>query len=623
MKKLVIVFLIGIVLYGCGSTKSLLGVDKTPILVHLDLVNVVDDKVKVTINPGAFASDNVSFYIPKTVPGTYSTDNYGQYIESFKAYNYEGAELTVTKGDENTWNIANASALDKVTYFVNDTYDSEGEVESPVFSPAGTNILKGENFMLNLHGFVGYFTGLSEVPYELTIERPSILKPATSLPKKTGIDEIENVDIYTASRYFEVIDNPIMYAKTTPISFRIKDIDVILSVYSPNGVYTAESLKESMQKMMEGQKAFLGDVNSTPQYNILLYLSTLEETDASGFGALEHHTSTVVVLPEQMPKESLEQAMVDVVSHEFFHTLTPLNVHSEEIHYFDFNDPKMSQHLWMYEGTTEYFANLFQIQQSLIDEAEFFDRIVDKVQNSKGYDDSMSFTEMSKNILVDPYKPNYANVYEKGTLINMALDLTIRDLSNGEKGVLWLMKELSKKYGPSTPFKDDVLIDEIADLTYPEVKAFFETHVIGTTPIDYDFYLAKVGLSIAREDQPTGYFLDGDIPYIDVDQNNGNAIFIREGIELNNFFKDLGAKGGDVIKSIDGVAINLESIRPIIGESFGWDANKDISIEVLRAEETIILNGKAGTPLLNAMKLVPLENVSDEHLKLRASWMKG
>ncbi len=108
-----------------------------------------------------------------------------------------------------------------------------------------------------------------------------------------------------------------------------------------------------------------------------------------------------------------------------------------------------------------------------------------------------------------------------------------------------------------------------------------------------------------------------------MDQNNGNAIFIREGIELNNFFKDLGAKGGDVIKSIDGVAINLESIRPIIGESFGWDANKDISIEVLRAEETIILNGKAGTPLLNAMKLVPLENVSDEHLKLRASWMKG
>lgn len=622
MKKLVLAFLMGIFLYSCGSTKALLGADSTPILVHMDLVNIVDDKVKVIIDPGAFTSDKVSFYIPKTVPGTYSTDNYGQYIEGFKAYNYKGEELAVSKIDENTWIIANAATLDKVTYYVNDTYDSEEEVDDAVFSPAGTNILKGENFMLNLHGFVGYFSGLSEVPYRLTIERPSNLIPATSLPKQTGSIQKPNEDVYTASRYFEVIDNPIMYSKTAPISFRIKDIDVILSVYSPNGTFTAESLKEVMQKMMEGQKAFLGDVNSTPQYNILLYLSTLEE-DASGFGALEHHTSTVVVLPEQMPRERLEQAMVDVVSHEFFHTLTPLNVHSKEIHYFDFNDPKMSQHLWMYEGTTEYFANLFQIQQGLIDETAFFERIVDKVQNSKRYDDSMSFTEMSKNILVDPYKPNYANVYEKGTLINLALDLTIRELSNGERGVLWLMKELSKKYGPAMPFEDAVLIDEITAITYPEVKTFFEKHVIGTTPIDYDLYLAKVGLSIAKEEQPTGYFLNGDIPFIDVDQAKENAIFIREGIELNSFFLNLGAKGGDVIKNINGVSINLESIRPIIGESFGWEADKEIIMVVQRGEDEVTLKGVTGTPLLNTLVLVPLEKVSEAQLTLRERWLKG
>ncbi len=124
--------------------------------------------------------------------------------------------------------------------------------------------------------------------------------------------------------------------------------------------------------MMRAQKAFLGEIDGTKEYNILLYLSTLDESDASGFGALEHHTSTVVVLPEQMPIETLEKAMIDVVSHEFFHIVTPLNVHSKEIQFFDFNDPKMSEHLWMYEGTTEYFANLFQIQQGLIDEADFY-----------------------------------------------------------------------------------------------------------------------------------------------------------------------------------------------------------------------------------------------------------
>jgi predicted metalloprotease with PDZ domain len=50
--------------------------------------------------------------------------------------------------------------------------------------------------------------------------------------------------------------------------------------------------------------------------------------------------------------------MMDV-THEFFHIVTPLSIHSKEIQDFDYND-KMSEHLWMYEGVTEYFANLFK-----------------------------------------------------------------------------------------------------------------------------------------------------------------------------------------------------------------------------------------------------------------------
>ena len=187
IKNFVLGALATIFFYGCGSSKALLTADKATIQASLDLKNVVDDKVMVTINPGAFTSDEVSFYIPKTVPGTYSTDNYGQYIEGLKAFDYDGKELTVSKGDENTWNIAEGKKFDKLTYLVNDTYDSESTMDNAVFSPAGTNILEGENFMLNLHGFIGYFKDLKEVPYEITIMAPDNLKPTTTLPKKTGI----------------------------------------------------------------------------------------------------------------------------------------------------------------------------------------------------------------------------------------------------------------------------------------------------------------------------------------------------------------------------------------------------------------------------------------------------
>lgn len=622
MKKISLLLSLTLFVISCGSLKNTPSADKVAIKVTMDLVNVNDDKVLVALDPGAFTTDVVTFYIPKTVPGTYSTDNYGKYIESFKAFDYKGAELAVSKSDDNTWNISNGKSLDRISYYVNDTYDSESEQEEPVFSPSGTNILKDENFMLNLHGFIGYFQNLVEADYEILIKKPANLNATTSLQEVNIENKKDTEDVFFASRYFEVTDNPILYAKADVVSFEVSGITVNLSVYSPTGIYKASDLKDRMLKMMTGQKAFLGPVNSTKVYNILLYLSKIEN-DANGFGALEHHTSTVVVLPEQMDKERLEQAMVDVVSHEFFHIVTPLSVHSEEIKYFDFNDPKMSQHLWMYEGTTEYFANLFQIQQGLIDDADFYERIMGKINNAKGYDDSMSFTVMSKNVLDEPYKANYGNVYEKGTLINMALDITLRDLSNGEKSVLWLLQELSDRYGEDKPFKDEALFDEIISMTYPEVGEFFETHVVGEQPINYTTYLTKVGLEMGSKMEESGYFLQGQVPFIDVDAENNNAIFIREGIELNSFLNDLGVKGGDIIKSIDGTEITLESIRPIIGQSFGWTPEKEITMVVDREGTEFSLSGKVGTPTVNTKTIVPVENATEAQLSLRKAWMKG
>ncbi|WP_047246398.1 M61 family metallopeptidase [Maribacter thermophilus] len=621
MKKVIGYMIVLFVVYSCGSAKSLVAIDKSPIMVSMDLVDVTDDKVAVTIDPGAFGQDEISFRIPKTVPGTYSSDDYGKYVEDFVAYDYKGKEMVVSKLDANTWKIANARNLDKVNYFVNDTYDTENKVADVVFSPAGTNILKGENYMLNLHGFVGYFDGYKEVPYLINIKKPEDLIATTTLANEPDRKPDPLWDSFVASRYFEVIDNPIMYAKPNTETFNAGDIEVTISVYSPNGVYKASDLKDRMYKMMNAQNAFLGEMDTTSEYNILLYLSTMEEDDAMGFGALEHHTSTVVVLPEALPIDRLEQAMVDVVSHEFFHIVTPLSVHSREIQFFDFNDPKMSQHLWMYEGTTEYFANLFQIQQGLITEEEFYKRIMGKINNAKTYDDTMSFTTMSRHILEEPYESNYANVYEKGTLINMSLDILLREKSNGGKSVLWLMRELSKKYGKETPFDDEELIDEIVDLTYPEVRTFFDAHVIGNTPIDYKLYLSKVGLTMGEVTENTGYFLQGDEPYIDIDQEDGKTIFVRRGIALNSFFTDLNIQGGDIIKSINGTPIDLDAMRQVIGQSFSWNADTQIKMVLVRDGEEYTVEGPVGTPVVKVNKITSEAEASEKQLSLRKKWL--
>ena len=243
MKKNVLFIAAALILNACGAGKALMSVEKSTIVASIDLINVVEDRVQVDLNPGAFTTSTVIFRIPKTVPGTYSSDNYGKYIQDFKALDYKGTELKATKLDDNSWSIANGVNLDKVQYWVNDTYDTENEVEYAVFSPAGTNIAVGSNFMLNLHGFVGYFDGFKEVPYSILINKPADLIATTTLSIEPNRKPDSLWDGFLAKRYFDVIDNPIMYAKPNTESFEINGITVTLSLFSPNNVYKAADLR--------------------------------------------------------------------------------------------------------------------------------------------------------------------------------------------------------------------------------------------------------------------------------------------------------------------------------------------------------------------------------------------
>ena len=625
MRKIIYSLAILSIMSACKTQQTIDSGDDRKVVVSLDLINVENDKVMVTVDPGKFINTTTTFYIPKTVPGTYSVDNYGKFIEGLKAYDYKGKELQVSQTDNNTWVFNNAIDLDKITYWVNDSYDVQGE--ECIFSPAGTNILKNENFMLNLHGFVGYFKDHEELPYKLNIHRPDNLIAGTSMPLTGTVVHPENsasrTDTFNSDRYFGIIDNPIMYSAPDTTHINIQDMKVLIHVYSPNKVYTSKSIKPEIEKMITAQKRFLGDIDNTSNYAILLYLSDAEEIDAQGYGALEHHTSTVVVLPEMMPLEDLNKTMTDVVSHEFFHILTPLNIHSKEIHYFNYNNPKMSQHLWLYEGVTEYFAHLFQVNQDLIPEQEFFDRISSKIADSKNYDDTVPFTLMSQKILEEPYKDDYYNVYLKGALIGMALDLKLRELSKGEKGILDLMKDLSVKYGKDKPFEDDDLIPQIVEMTYPEIGDFFGTYITGENPIPYEQFLETVGVEMAETTINTTYFIKGQIPYIDAVPDSGE-LFFRKNITLNSFWIGLGVKNGDIIKSINGNTYNVQNVYELVMASEAWEEGEDLIMIVDREGKEIELKGKISTPTDTELKLRAIDlPENDPRVKLRKEWLKG
>lgn len=627
MKRLFLGLLILNVLYACSPksgnilTETENPAHQTPIVSSLNLVDITNDQVWVEINPGNFSEETVTYRLPRVVPGTYAESNFGSFIEGFVAYDYSGAIIDTEKIDANSWVIPNAQNLAHIGYYVNDTFDIETTETPTPFSPSGTNI-DADNFMLNLHGFIGYFDEIKDSEYSINITAPAVFKKASAL----AINSTENsedgatvTDSYFASNYFEVMDNPMMYGELQIEEFQVGDISIVLSVYSPTLAYLASELKETVYEMMEAQNAYLGDLNSTKRYDIFLFMPSVGDKEATGFGALEHHTSTVVVLPEWLSKDQMEEAIIDIVSHEFFHIVTPLTVHSEDVRYFDYNEPTFSKHLWMYEGVTEYFSTHFQVYEELQDRQSFYTELMDKIEFANNLNDTLSFTYMSEEVL-DYSDTEYINVYMKGALIGMCIDILMREESNGERSMLSLMKELSAKYGVDKPFEDDKILDEITAMTYPSIGEFLTTHVVGTTPIDYSTFFDKVGLRMSELNIPVSFFFENqETPFIDA-KPTGELYF--RNVDLNSSHIALGIQQEDVIISVNGVAYNLENVQPLIAESFQWTADTELTMVVERDGEEIEVSGLMGNPSKSKLLLGEIVDATDQQIELLNYWLK-
>ncbi|MCB0456683.1 MAG: peptidase M61 [Flavobacteriaceae bacterium] len=629
MKHLFTILAVSVLFIGCTSSKAIkndLAVSN-PIETSVNLVNVTNDKVPVTINPGRFTTQTEIYRIPKVVQGTYSVSDFGKYVENFKAYDYKGNEIPSTRLDDNSWSIPNAAQLDKITYEVNDTFDTESSGgiggENP-FSPAGTNI-ESTNYVLNLHGFIGYFDSLKNAQYKLDVTAPSTFKRSSAIQEtgtQTSADGKTTTTSYFAPRYFDITDNPMFYGELDVEEFQVGSIKIVLSVYSPNKVHTAAALKESMFTMMQAQKKYLGDVNSTPRYDIFLYLSDGKETSPKGMGALEHHTSTVVVLPENSSLEGLAESMIDVVAHEFFHIVTPLSVHSEDVHYFDYYQPSFSKHLWMYEGVTEYFAQHFQVYEGLVPQDKFYATMLGKIKTSMSMDDAMSFTKMSENVLDQPYASNYYNVYQKGALIGMCIDILMREESNGQRSMLSLMKELSNKYGKNKPFNDDTLIAEITQMTYPSVGEFLKTHVEGITPINYTEFFDKAGLELVEGTIETNY-IQNDGAFIFAPNRAKGTIGFTELVTQNSFWNENGVMAGDVLKSVNGTDLTFENAQQTFTDMYMWSPGTKVKVVLDREGEEIIIEKELTQSYTTGQKLKENTKATEKQRNLRKAWLKG
>jgi predicted metalloprotease with PDZ domain len=549
---------------------------------YVNLTKVLNDKVSVTLTPPEFKQDEVEFLFPAMVPGTYEVYDFGRFISNFKVSGKNGAVIKVTKVNVNTYKISPASSIDKITYDVDDTFDKTnlaGTDKNIIFEPGGTNFEEAKNFAMNTHSMFGYFKGFTNRNFILEFEKPKGFYPSTGL---SDIKLGDSKDVISVFDYHDLVDSPIMYCLPDTATLLVGKTKVLVANYSPNKLISAAFMARTLKEVLFAQRDYLGGTLPVDKYAFLFYYMDKPSLSGSN-GALEHSYSSFYVMPE-MDSVSLQQSIRDVAAHEFFHIVTPLNIHAKEIGDFDFNDPKMSEHLWLYEGMTEYAAHHAQVLAGLIDMNLFMNTMMQKYQTSmEAYNDTMSFTYMSKNVLDEKIHKQYGNVYEKGAIIGMCLDILLRDLSDGKYGTQNLMKDLASKYGKNKSFNDEDLFNDMEKFTYPEVGAFLRKHLGGTTPLPMQDILNRVGVNFIK-DEETLEFTIGN-PDLNFNEKT-NRLYVYGVSDLDEFGKDLGYKKGDEFNKINGTKIELPQIRQIFDDYYkSLKEGSMVEIEVYRPKK--------------------------------------
>ncbi len=572
----------------------------------VNVLNYQDDLFHVTVYTEGLNEENNIYNLPSTVPGTYSLLDFGRFVKSFTAYDKDGNELEVDRISTNRWEIPDVDKLSKIKYDVEDTFDAD-VTEHAVIPMAGTGI--DENcIVLNTFSVVGFFEGLQSLPVKMKLDYNPDWIIGTSLL-------LDDDGYYTAESYDHFADSPVLMGELTTASTKVNDIQVGVYVYSPDNTRNATNIMELADTLLQALGEYVG-YSPVTHYNYLMCFldeKTFQEIGFHGAGALEHSYSSLFVYPGF---GEFGAGVQDDMAHEFLHILTPLNLHSNLIEPFNFETPTASEHLWLYEGVTEWGSDIVQMRGGLISTEQYLKKLSSKISSSDHFRQDISLTDLSLDVYSDVITMQFLNFYEKGAVTAAMLDIRLLELSNGTRGLRDVLLSLLDQYGKNKPFPEDEFFEIFVENTYPEIEEFIDDYIKGTKLLPYQEYMAKLGYNYIKErvsEDPT--------PSLGVQIGmNDHQQLIVIGTDENS--AKSGLKEGDIPIKVLGTEVKMETIREIFGKIRPMKVGETVNMIVQRGNEEVEINltlhQKMDRNIFESM-----DTLTEQQKMLRDAWSKN
>jgi len=566
------------------------------------------------------------FTLPAWIPGSYMIREFARNIVQIREES-GGKKVALRKLDKHSWQAASCSGALTVHY----------EVYAWDLSVRAAHLDQTHGFFNGSSVFL-CVAGQETATHIVEIHRPhgdgyAHWRVATSLPELGA--QRYGFGSYVADDYDALIDHPVEMGVFALASFNAYGVphDIVVSGQVPN--LDLARLAVDLKKVCTAQIALFDPERHRAPMQRYVFL-TMAVGD--GYGGLEHRASTALICARaDLPSTAAPQEMSDgyrsflgLCSHEYFHTWNVKRIKPAVFAPYDLQIENYTSLLWLFEGFTSYYDDLMLLRSGLIDEVAYFKLVAKTINNvlrgsgrSKQSVAESSFDAWTKYYRQDENAPNaVVSYYTKGSLIALALDLTMRAETKGKKTLddvmraLWLRygrdfyargKQGGKRIGITEP-EAEALFDEISGL---KLKRFFNRYVRGTEDLPLAQLLAPFGVRLS----------DG--------RNKGKPDLGLRGVRNGSFCKvanvyEGGAahrgcvSAGDLLLALDGLrvsATNLEALlsRYRVGDAVVLHAYRG---DVLMTFEVTLASDSAPKWSLEAQSK-PLANA-----RKRATWLQ-